>query len=90
MPITDKGGKREAKIIASGLDRPNGLAFHNGALYIAEGTKISKLDKIEDNLDNPRKPVVVYSDLPNHQSHGWQLHRHRPGQQALHQRRRAL
>ena len=53
------------------MDRPNGLAFHRGALYVAEGTKISKLENIEDNLDNPPKPVLVYSDLPNHQSHGW-------------------
>ena len=71
--IVDKNGKREAKVIASGLDRPNGLAFHNGTLYIAEGTKISKLEKIEDNLDNPPKPVVIYSDFPNHQSHGWKF-----------------
>jgi glucose/arabinose dehydrogenase len=69
--ITEKDGKRVTKVIASGMDRPNGLAFHGGALYIAEGTKISKLENIEDNLDNPPKPVVVYSDLPNHASHGW-------------------
>ena len=69
--IVDKNGKRETKVIASGLDRPNGLAFHKGALYIAEGTKISKLENIEGSLDNPPKPVVVYDDLPNQQSHGW-------------------
>jgi glucose/arabinose dehydrogenase len=71
--IVDRNGKRETKVIAAGLDRPNGLAFHNGTLYIAEGTKISKLEKIEDNLDNPPKPVVVYSDFLNHQSHGWKF-----------------
>ena len=71
--IVDRNGKREAKVIASGLDRPNGLAFHNGTLYIAEGTQISKLEKIEDNLDNPPKPVVIYSDFLNHQSHGWKF-----------------
>jgi glucose/arabinose dehydrogenase len=71
--IIDRNGKREAKVIASGLDRPNGLAFHNGTLYIAEGTKISKLEKIEDNLDNPPQLVVIYEDLPNHQSHGWKF-----------------
>jgi glucose/arabinose dehydrogenase len=69
--VVQRGDKRETKVIAAGLDRPNGLAFHNGTLYIAEGTKVSKLEKIEDNLENPGKPVVVYSDLPNHQSHGW-------------------
>ena len=71
--VVERNGKREAKVIASGLDRPNGLAFHSGTLYIGEGTKISKLEKIEDNLDNPGKPVVIYSDLPNHQSHGWKF-----------------
>jgi glucose/arabinose dehydrogenase len=71
--VVDRNGKRETKVIASGLDRPNGLAFHKGNLYIAEGTKISKLDAIEDNLDNPPKPVVIYSDFLNHQSHGWKF-----------------
>ena len=65
--IVERNGKRETKVIASGLDRPNGLAFHNGTLYIGEGTKMSKLEKIEDNIDNPGKPVVIYRDLPNHQ-----------------------
>lgn len=71
--VVDRNGKREAKVIASGLDRPNGLAFHQGTLYIAEATKISKLENIEDNLENPPKPVVVYSDFLNHQSHGWKF-----------------
>ena len=69
--IVERNGKREIKVIASGMDRPNGLAFHKGALYVAEGTKISRFDNIEDNLDTPPKPVVIYDDLPNHQSHGW-------------------
>jgi glucose/arabinose dehydrogenase len=69
--VVTRRGKREAVVIASGLDRPNGLAFKDGALFIAEGTKISKLEKIEDNLDNPPKPVVIYSDFPDHRSHGW-------------------
>src|SRR5215470_16965438 len=38
--VVSQGAKREAKVIASGLDRPNGLAFKDGTLYIAEGTKI--------------------------------------------------
>ena len=71
--VVEKDGKRELKVIASGLDRPNGLAFHDGTLYIAEGTKVSKLEKIEDNLDNPPKPVVIYDEFPNHQSHGWKF-----------------
>ncbi len=34
--IIDKDGKREVKVIASGLHRPNGIVLHKGTLYIAE------------------------------------------------------
>jgi len=71
--VVSQGNRREAKVIASGLDRPNGLAFKDGTLYIAEGTKISKLEKIEDNFDTPPKPVVIYSDFADHRSHGWKF-----------------
>jgi len=37
--VVSQGAKREAKVIASGLDQPNGLAFKDGTLYIAEGTR---------------------------------------------------
>jgi glucose/arabinose dehydrogenase len=71
--IVDKGGKREVKTIASGLYRPNGLAFKDGTLYVAELSKISKFEKIEDNLDAPPKPVLVYDDLPKDEAHGWKF-----------------
>jgi len=71
--VVEKDGKRELKVLASGMDRPNGLAFHDGTLYIAEGTKVSKLEKIEDHLDDPPKPAVIYDQFPNHQSHGWKF-----------------
>ena len=71
--IINKDGKRSVKVIASGLYRPNGVAFKNGTLYIAELSKISKIDKIEDNLDNPPKPTVIYDNLPKDEAHGWKF-----------------
>jgi glucose/arabinose dehydrogenase len=71
--IVNKDGKRSVKVIALGLYRPNGLAFHDGTLYIAELSKISKIDKIEDNLDNPPKPTMVYDNLPKDEAHGWKF-----------------
>jgi glucose/arabinose dehydrogenase len=71
--IVDKAGKREVKVIASGLYRPNGLAFKDGTLYIAELSQVSKIEKIEDNLDNPPKPTVIYNDLPKDEAHGWKF-----------------
>lgn len=71
--ITSKDGKRSVKILASGLYRPNGLAFHNGTLYIAELSKISKIENVEDKLDNPPKPTLIYDDLPKDEAHGWKF-----------------
>jgi glucose/arabinose dehydrogenase len=71
--IVNKDGKRSVKIVASGLYRPNGVAFKDGTLYIAELSKISKIEKIEDNLDNPPKPVVIYDNLPKDEAHGWKF-----------------
>ncbi|MDT7950528.1 MAG: hypothetical protein RQ966_03390, partial [Acetobacteraceae bacterium] len=51
------GGKPTVKVIASGLYRPNGVAFHDGALYVAELNRITRYDNIEANLDHPPKPV---------------------------------
>jgi glucose/arabinose dehydrogenase len=71
--IVNKDGKREVKIIASGLYRPNGVAFKDGTLYIAELSKVSKIEKIEDSLDNPPKPTVIYDNLPKDEAHGWKF-----------------
>ena len=71
--IVNKDGKREVKIVATGLYRPNGVAFKDGTLYIAELSKVSKIEKIEDNLDNPPKPTVIYDNLPKDEAHGWKF-----------------
>jgi glucose/arabinose dehydrogenase len=71
--ITESGGKREVKVLVSGLYRPNGLAIKDGTLYIAELSKVSKIEKVEDNLDKSPKPVVVYDNLPKDEAHGWKF-----------------
>ena len=71
--ITNKDGKREVKTLYSDLYRPNGVAFRNGTLYIAELSKVSKVDKIEDVIDNPPKPTVIYDNLPKDEAHGWKF-----------------
>ena len=71
--IVNKDGKREVKVLASGLYRPNGLAFKDGTLYIAELSKVSKIEKVEDNLDSPPKPTVIFDKLPKDEAHGWKF-----------------
>jgi glucose/arabinose dehydrogenase len=70
--VTNKDGKRSVKTLVSGLHRPNGIAYKNGTLYIAELSKVSKIDKIEDNLDSP-KLTTIYDDLPKDEAHGWKF-----------------
>jgi glucose/arabinose dehydrogenase len=71
--IANKDGKRSVKTLASGLYRPNGVAFKNGTLYIAELSKVSKIDKVEDNLDSSPKPTMIYDSLPKDEAHGWKF-----------------
>jgi glucose/arabinose dehydrogenase len=71
--IANKDGKRTVKVLASGLYRPNGVAFRNGTLYIAELSKISKIDKVEDVIDSPPKPTMIYDNLPKDEAHGWKF-----------------
>src|SRR4051794_2785569 len=71
--IENKDGKSAVKVIASGLYRPNGVAFKDGTLYVAELSKVSKIEKVEDNLDSPPKPVLIYDKLPKDEAHGWKF-----------------
>jgi glucose/arabinose dehydrogenase len=71
--IVDKDGKHDVRVLVSGLYRPNGVAFKDGTLYIAELSQISKIENVEDKLDSAPKPTVIYSDLPKDEAHGWKF-----------------
>jgi glucose/arabinose dehydrogenase len=59
--------------IASDLEEPNGVAFKNGALYVAEISRILRFDDIENHLANPPKPAVVNDSYPTDKAHGWKF-----------------
>jgi glucose/arabinose dehydrogenase len=71
--ITEKDGKRTVKTIAEKLHRPNGVAFKDGALFVAELSRVLRYDDIEKKLDNPPEPKVIYEDLPKDEPHGWKF-----------------
>ena len=70
--VVDRGGQREVKIIAKGLTMPNGVAFRDGALYVAEIPRLLKFENIEANLDNPPAPKVLYT-YPPETHHNWRF-----------------
>ena len=59
--------------IARGLENPNGVAFRNGALFVAERSRVLRYDDIERHLDSPPKPVVIRDDFPHEAHHGWKF-----------------
>jgi glucose/arabinose dehydrogenase len=65
-------------IIASGLNMPNGVAFRDGALYVAEVNRVLRYDNIEARLGNPPSPVVVNGNFPSDRHHGWKFIRFGP------------
>jgi glucose/arabinose dehydrogenase len=71
--LVDKNGDHKADqvlTIAKGLNEPNGVAFHNGSLYVAEISRILRFDGIESRLESPGEPVVVTDALPRDTHHG--------------------
>lgn len=60
-------------VLARGLNMPNGVAFRDGALYVAEVNRILRFDQIEEHLENPGKPAVVTDQLPSDRWHGWKF-----------------
>lgn len=68
----DNDGRADKKyILAEDMNSPNGVAFLNGSLYVAEISKVWRFDNIEDNLATPPKPVLINDSFPTDGHHGW-------------------
>ena len=57
-------------ILATGLNMPNGVAYKDGNLYVAEVSRIWKYTDIEHHLEQPQKELFV-DDYPDKEHHGW-------------------
>ncbi len=71
-------GDGQIHVIARRLNSPNGVAFRDGSLYVAEINRVLRFDHIEANLDNPPRAVVVNASFPADQHHGWKFIRFGP------------
>lgn len=67
------GHADKVRVIASGLKLPVGVAFRHGDLYISAVSKILVLRDIENHLDDPPKPEVIYDKFPTETHHGWKF-----------------
>jgi glucose/arabinose dehydrogenase len=72
--IPDRNGDNkgdEVITILEGLNFPNGVALHEGDLYVAELNRILKYEDVAGKLNSMPEPVVVNDDLPADYHHGW-------------------
>ena len=72
--VRDTNGDNKADkkwIIGKGLNMPNGVAFRNGDLYVAEVNRILRFSGILKKLDAPGKPEIIYDKFPTDTWHGW-------------------
>jgi glucose/arabinose dehydrogenase len=75
----DRDGRADQVFtIASGLRAPNGVAWRDGSLYVAEISRVLRFDGIDDHLASPPKPVVVTDTYPSDGHHGWKFIRFGP------------
>ena len=76
--LRDLDGNNHAEtvlIVAENLNSPNGVAFKDGALYVAEISRITRYDNIAAQLDSGSMPVgtVIKDDYPEDLAHGWKF-----------------
>ena len=72
--VRDEDGDQVADRVLtldSDLNMPNGVAFLDGALYVAEVNRVLRYDNIEANLETPPDPLVLNDTLPTERAHGW-------------------
>jgi glucose/arabinose dehydrogenase len=65
-----QGAPARVTTVASGLNRPIGVAFRGGALYVSATDRVLRFDDIEHRLDSPPTPVLVSKAFPNSAGHG--------------------
>lgn len=74
--LVDADGDDRAErvvVIAEGLNSPNGVAFRDGDLYVAEIDRILRFTDIESRLDDPPEVEVVSDAYPSDTHHGWKF-----------------
>jgi len=68
---TGDGAADKRYVIATNLYMPNGVAYKDMNLYVAETNRIIRFKHIDHHLSSPPEPEVIYDALPSDKHHGW-------------------
>jgi len=67
----DGDGKADRRwVLATGMQQPNGVAWRDGDLYVAEISRIWKFPDIERQLEDPKRELF-FDQYPDKTHHGW-------------------
>jgi glucose/arabinose dehydrogenase len=72
--VVDSDGDWKADkthVLASGLNMPNGVAYREGDLYIAEVSRVSVIRNVLEKLDGSSDLEIIRDDFPTEKHHGW-------------------
>ncbi len=68
--IANDGETQTIKLL-DGLNTPNGIAFHQGDLYVAEIDRVTRYKNIESYLRDVPDAEILDIKLPSERHHGW-------------------
>src|SRR5262245_21971942 len=74
--VVDRDGDNRADrvhVIARGLDQPSGVAYRDGALYVAAVSRVLRFRDVAKDLTRPPRPEVVTDAYPSDAHHGWKF-----------------
>jgi glucose/arabinose dehydrogenase len=74
--VVDRDGDHKAEavhVLASGLNMPSGVAFRDGALYVAAVNRVLRFRDVARDLAHPPAPEVVSDAFPSDAHHGWKF-----------------
>jgi glucose/arabinose dehydrogenase len=72
--LVDRNGDNKSDenfIVAEGLNNPNGVAYKEGSLFVAEINRILKFEDIDNSYMNKPDYSVIKNDYPIDTAHGW-------------------
>jgi len=74
--VVDQDGDHRADavhVLASGLDNPSGVAYRDGALYVAAVSRVLRFRDVARNLTRPPAAEIVSEAFPTDAHHGWKF-----------------
>lgn len=71
--IDDNNDNQADRVVTidEGLNSPNGVAWYQGDLYVAQISQVTRYRNIDNTYESNPQPELINNQFPNDSSHGW-------------------